>query len=279
VADISDVMDGLQAIALQAVFPNGTAQPSILPTKPPQVAQGWPLAKDLDLMMGQGRSIVSIYAVPSSSSDVPQPFIGTSQPLTPPAHGLAATITGSSVAITGSSLSAEYVTVFVAGKVYSAVGRVGSDGSDIAASLAGQIGADFPGTTATGSTVQVATNQIVEAIVGAPGTVVDRIHRQRLQFRIVVWSPNPADRAAIGRAIDVAVKQNLTFRLADTSQALMTYQGTNLDDKFENEGTYRRDLMVNVIFDTTILFDGYEVTAVIPPVTQMPAPQDDSLSP
>lgn len=69
-ADISDVMDALEAIALRATFPNGTApgQHSILtPPKVVAVGQGWPLAGDLDKKVAKGvYTLVSIYAVPST---------------------------------------------------------------------------------------------------------------------------------------------------------------------------------------------------------------------
>lgn len=268
-ADLSDVMDALQQIALQAVFPNGTSQPSLIPSKPPQVAQGWPLAKDIDAMMAAGRSIVSIYAVPSSSSDVAQPFNLTDVVYVAPVHGLTATVSGSSVTFTGSPAAGEYVSAIVGGAGYSYLTQTGDTASSAATGLASAMQADFPGTVANGATVQIATNQDVAVRIGAPATMARRLHRQRIQFRICVWSPNPADRSALARAIDVALKRNITILLEDGTQAIVVFQGTNLDDKFENEGAYRRDLIFNVTYDTLDTYTGYEVTVAQNPVSQL----------
>ncbi|KTS09729.1 hypothetical protein SB2_11780 [Methylobacterium radiotolerans] len=263
-------MDALEQIALQAVFPNGTSQPSVLPLKPPQVAQGWPLARDIDKAMSAGRSIVSIFAVPSSSSDAGQPFITPVEVYTPPVHGLTATLAGSSITLAGTPTVGEYVTAVVGFTGYTYLTQAGDTAASAAAGLAGALEAAFPGTVASGATVQVATNEIVEARIGAPATMAARIHRQRIQFRICVWSPNPADRAALSRVIDVALKRNVTIRLSDGTQAIVVFQGTNLDDKYENEGTYRRDLIFNVTYDTLDTFPAYEVTVAETPVSQLP---------
>ncbi|MCJ2084606.1 hypothetical protein MKK88_01165 [Methylobacterium sp. E-005] len=269
-ADLSDVMDALEQIALQAVFPNGTNQPSVLPTKPPQVAQGWPLARDIDKAMAAGRSIVSIFAVPSSSSDAGQPFLTTDAVYVAPVHGMAATVSGSRVTLTGAPGLGEYITAVVDGIGYSYLTQTGDTASSTATGLASALQAAFPGTAASGATVQIATNQDFDIRIGAPATMATRIHRQRIQFRICVWSPNPADRAALSRAVDVALKRNVTIRLEDQTQAMVVFQGTNLDDKYENEGAYRRDLIFNVTFDTLDTYPAFEVTVVQTPVSSLP---------
>lgn len=269
-ADLSDVMDSLEQIALQAVFPNGTNQPSVLPAKPPQVAQGWPLARDIDKAMAAGRSIVSIFAIPSSSSDAGQPFITTDAVYVAPVHGLTAAVSGSSVTLSGAPGVGEYVSAVIGGQGYTYLAQPGDSAASAATGLASELQAAFPGTVAAGATVQIATNQDLEVQIGAPATMASRIHRQRLQFRICVWAPNPADRAALAKPIDVALKRNVTIRLEDGTQAIVVFQGTNLDDKYENEGTYRRDLIFNVTFDTLDTYTAYEVTVVQAPVSQLP---------
>jgi hypothetical protein len=263
-------MDALEQIALQAVFPNGTNQPSVLPTKPPQVAQGWPLARDIDKAMAAGRSIVSIFAIPSSSSDAGQPFNTTDAVYVAPVHGLTATISGSGVTLSGTPTAGEYVSAVIGGTGYTYLSQPGDTASIAASGLVSALQAAFPGTAAAGATVQIATNQDLEVRIGAPATMATRIHRQRLQFRICVWAPSPADRAAVARVIDVALKRNVTIRLPDQTLAIVVFQGTNLDDNYENEGTYRRDLIFNVTFDTPDTYTAYEVTVVQTPVSSLP---------
>lgn len=263
-------MDALEQIALQAVFPNGTNQPSVLPTKPPQVAQGWPLARDIDKAMAAGRSLVSIFSVPSSSSDVGQPFNTTDAVYVPAVHGLTATVSGSSLTLAGTPGAGEYVSAVLGAVGYSYLTQPGDTATSAATGLASLLQAAFPGTVASGATVQIATNQNFEVRIGAPATMASRIHRQRIQFRVCVWSPSPADRAAISRVVDVALKRNVTIQLSDGTQAIVVFQGTNLDDKYENEGTYRRDLIFNVTFDTLDTYTAYEVTVVQTPISQLP---------
>lgn len=260
-ADLADVMDALEQIAFQGAYPNGTSSPSVT-TRPIDIAQGWPQANDVDRAMAAGRTLVSIFAVPSTTSDVPQPFNMEMAIVNQPDPGTGATVLDGALTLTGSPGAKETITAVVDGRPYGFAADGGESASTVAAALLAEIVGDYPGSTVSGSTVTVAGSHSLEVRIGAKAQVADRIHRQRMQFRIVIWSPTPADRAAAARNIDVALKRNLLIEMPDGTSALVTFQGTNLDDKYENASAYRRDLLFNVMWDTVDILDAYEITFV-----------------
>lgn len=271
-ASIFDVMDALQGLILAATHPNGTApgQLSILgPDNVVAVAQGWPLAKDLDSLDASKRTLVSIYAVPSSTSDTDQPFNMLDPVVVPPDTGLTITTTEAGFTLTGTPKVGEYVTVETGrGQTFSEVAVQGSTAASLAAALAADIAAKYPQTVANGATVTISPTPNALAVRGGGiATMGRRTHRQRTQFRISVWAYEPRRRARVASAIDVALKSQNVIRIpADQTQALIVYMGTNLDDKFETEGVYRADLMFNVTYDTLETYPAYPVTTVSAPV-------------
>ena len=263
-ADIADVMDALETLSREAVFPNGDDKPSVISPRTVQVGQGWPLARDLDKAANTNQTLVSVYAVPSSTSDVAQPFNTTDVVTVPPNLGTTVTSDEGSFTLSGTPNPDEYVSVETApGLVFSASATSASTASSVAADLAAKLSAVYPGVTQVGG--KVVLDPPTPSLImkqGGPATVARRTHRQRTQFRICVWSPNPADRSKVARTVDVALKTKSQITLADWSQGLVVYMGTNLDDKFENEGLYRRDLIYNVTYDTVETYQGFVVTNV-----------------
>lgn len=274
-ADIADVMDAMERVALTACYPLGTSSPSVT-GKPIDIAQGWVIAEDLDKGLQAGTSFVSIYAVPSSTSKQPVPLtVGYAAVLTPPSHGMTAVETNSGFALYGVPNVGEYATVIVDQRVYSVAANAYDSAEVVAAYLAYAIAADFPGATwvstgdgGTGVTIPGFSTLIVR--IGAPGRVGAVIDRQRQNIIIGVWAPNPSDRSVIGAAIKIAIAQNLTVEMPDSSRSIWIAQSENLIDKNQNELAYRRDLTVQAQWDTVDAYDAYEVTSVT--ITQNPGP-------
>lgn len=269
-ADLADVMDAIEAIARGAVYPAGTGSPSVT-GRPVDVAQGWPLSDDLDAAMRGRRTLVSVYAVPGTLSATDQPFGAAPTPIEAPARGVTAALDARTLTIGGTPRAGEVVVLGLDGIPYTHLVAAGDTPSGIAAALAAQIpparvirsGAvlDFP----------VVDGNDLSVGVGGPVRVADRLRRQNVQIRVVVWAPTPAARTAAARAVDVAIERDPKIRLADGSLAHLVYAGTNLDDTHERTGVYRRDLMVGALFDTIEFRDDHAIVLVVPDLRPVPS--------
>ncbi len=265
-ADITDVTDAIEQIAIAACYPNGTLSPSVS-SRPIDIAQGWVASADLDTGLTAGTTFVTVYSVPSSTSKLPVPLSGSSDGvIVAPVHGMSAVVSDLSFTLSGVPTLGEYVTVIVGAHAYSYPASPGDTVQIVAAALAAQI----PGAAVSGSTVSLTSGPAITIRIGAPATMGRTIDRESQNVILGVWAPNPSDRTVVARALKVAVAQNLTIVLPDTSEALLITRGTTQTDKNELELAFRRDLTVQCSFDTLETYPAYEVTSV--DVTINPGP-------
>jgi hypothetical protein len=253
-------MDAIASIATAAVYLNGDPATTIT-GKAIAIGQGWPLAEDLDAAMAAGASIVTIFAVPGATAQSEQLF---EQPvvLVPAVHGMSVSTDDKTVMVTGTPGVGEYLTLVIdAGFAYSHAAVSGDTNVTMAAALAAAILVNYPGTAASNGVITIPGSHKVVARIGAPATMGLLTHRQRQQFRVSVWAPNPADRTTIAKAIDVAAKSNLRIILADSSQAILRYESTLLSDQAENKAIYRRDLVYSIEYGTLETYQAWEITS------------------
>lgn len=262
-ADISDVLDLLEQFVVAAIFPNEPGTPSVSNTVV-NIAQGWPPGGAVNDAVQHGRSLISISAVPSSTSKLPVPLsTGGESVIVAPIHGLAGQATATGISLTGQPNPGEYATIIVNGsKTYSYAAEAGDLAVGVVAALAQQVAVDFPGSAwGQDGSLTIPGMYSVTLRIGAPGTMGQVIDRQRQNVQIIVWAPNPSDRAVLGRAVDLAIKRNLSVNYPDTTAGILIAQTTNLIDKFQDELSYRRDLIVQCQWDTLDDYDAYEVTS------------------
>lgn len=270
-ADISDVLDAIYDLALAACYPNGGEQPSVTGGNNVLLAQGWPKPDDLKraIQATPQQTLVTIYPLPGMSASQDQPMQSGNRVIVPPVHGMSATATAAGVVtLSGAPGVGEYATVVVNGEAYSYVAFLGESVQVVASALAAKIAADFPGTSASGPAVTIVHATTLQVRIGAPGTLGDLVGRHREIVRITVWAPSAATRSQVARVVDVAIKSQVTLDMPDTTRVIMRYQGGGWHDNMQNEGEFRRDIDVSVLYDTYSEYPGYEVTYVDAQLTQ-----------
>lgn len=278
-ADQADVMDALQAMSFAACYPQSLSNPSIT-TRVIDIGQGWPLARDLDAAIAAGTTIVSIYAVPGTTGTTPTPFDWNPGTVVPPVRGMVAEPTEQGFQIYGLPYPGEYVSVIVGGRSYSVPAEACESVEVVAAYLSYAIAEAYPGTVwvkapeVNGAAVTIPGGADVVVRVGAPATVGQISHRQKQNFQITVWAPTPADRTAVARAIDVALKRQNTIILPDTSTAVVIGTGSNLDDKRQETSGFHRALTYSVEWDTLDEYPAWEIT--LPTISVQPLVKDAS---
>ena len=254
-ADLSEITAYFASTIAAALYPHA-ASPVF--TESAKVYEGWPNSTALDADMIAGVVHVTVFPMPGSTGRAAQ-ILDESHVIAPAVHGLSASIAGQAVTFAGAPGAGEYATLICDGKhIYS---RSGTTLAAILAALAADAGADYAGVTTTSNSITVPASLIV-ARIGAPATMGRVTWRQRHQIMITIWANTPTARSGFAGFIDGLIKQNNVITLPDTSQALVTYDRTNTDDKRENALVYRRDLVFTVEYATVEQFQAYEVTSV-----------------
>jgi hypothetical protein len=89
------------------------------------------------------------------------------------------------------------------------------------------------------------------ARIGAIGSVIREIKRQKRGFQITFWCPTEALRDLIVPPCDVVLANTDYLSLPDGSLGRLIYVGSRVSDRVEREGLYRRDLIYSVEYGTT----------------------------
>jgi hypothetical protein len=91
----------------------------------------------------------------------------------------------------------------------------------------------------------------ITARVGAIGSVIREIKRQKRGLQITFWCPTPALRDAIVPPCDVVLADTDYLSLPDGTLGRLIYVRSMVSDRVEREGLYRRDLIYSVEYGTT----------------------------
>jgi hypothetical protein len=256
-ADISDIIDVLANFASGVVYPSGTASPSIAAI-PVSITPGWPIPAQLDQIIAAGGAMVSVYPIPGMDANTTQ---WTPDPvqLAAPVASLTLTVSSNTVTVGGTIKAGEAATVLANNLGYSYGVLVTDTTATIATALAGLI----PNATAAGSIVTITGLHYLSAVVSAVVPMQQEIGRQKRVFKLIFWCPTPISRNVLSAAVDVALKAVVGRRLivpTDNTYAKIIYRGTVMLDDLQKTNIYRRDLMYEVEYFTTLQTTGNTVT-------------------
>lgn len=256
-ADLSDVEATLVNMIAAALYPNGTGQASAI-SAPCKVYPGWPNSTALDADLRAGTVHVTVFPMAGATAQAAQ-FLDNMEVLVPAVHGLSASISGQTITLTGTPGASEYVTVIADGKyIFS---RVGASGSAICSALLADALAHYPSASANGATLTIPNAAYITVRIGAPATMANIVHRQKQAFMITTWASTDALRSACAALVDVSLKSVNRITFSDTSQGIMTFDRTMVNDLIERAICYRRDLIFNVEYATIETFQAFEVTS------------------
>lgn len=248
-ADVSDVLNALAAIAAQAIYPNGTGMPSVSGVA--TIAYpGWPQSSQLDADMtaipqGTGRIHVTVY--PGGPQRLTTRYFADWQPPVVNGATLVLTIAGQTVTVAGTVSVPQNVALVVDGAatVY-AVQR-----ADTLTSIATALAAQIQGASNVGAVITLPAGARIEAArAGGSGTIAREVRRQQGAVQVTVWADTPGHREATATAIDSALAALEFVTLPDGSSARLMYQSTRFDDTTQKANLYRRDLIYSAEYAT-----------------------------
>lgn len=274
-ADLSDVVAALRALATTALYPpglypSGPAGASIAGC-PVLVQSGWPDPESLKRDIAAKKAQVTIYPQPTERNTTRYPR-EWKQVSDPQPHTFTLTQATQAVIIGGAQPATFYpqnLAVFVNGKPYLYQTQANDTLATIATALAALIVADVPGTFASGAVIVTPNTARIGALrVGTAAIIALEAKRQERQFSLIIWAPSPALRDAIAPPIDVAIGITPWLTLADGTRGRMIYKGSPYNDFDQKVGAYRRDFSVSVEYPTIATDAGPEVIAAKTVISQ-----------
>jgi len=238
-ADIADVEQAITESVTDSLYPEGSAQSSIVGVLC-RVYRGWPNAATLNADLSAG--IVNVTVVPENESGRTTTRYLPEWQYTPVQPGTTASATAETVTIDGTPAVGDVVGILIDGAAYAYRIQSGDAIELIAANLATLIQADRI-VSVRGATITVpgAGSVVARVVCNCSSTVESR--RQEKDIRVTCWCPTPSVRDAVAGAIDAGLNHVTFLALPDGTNARITYKNTASFDQAQNALLYRRDLV------------------------------------
>lgn len=248
-ADQSDVENALTALVADALYPNGTNAPAANGSLS-RVYRGWPEAAALDADLAAGWVNVSVF--PESGGRNTTRYLDewlVSARVTPTLVG---GVVGDAITFSGSADSGQLAGILVDGSTYVRSTEPSDTPALVAADLAAAIREDRI-VLLSGTTIIVPGAAVLRVRVVAEQPAMMQTRRQEQSFRITCWCPDPYTRDATGKVIDTALAQAKFIVLSDGSRGRLLYRGCTVIDQAEDASLYRRDLVYQIEYPTTLM--------------------------
>jgi len=247
-ADLSDVEAALVGAVTAAVYPAGADAASLMGS-PVRIYRGWPLIGPLNNDLAAGVSNISVFPIPHATQNKSRwaPVANTS----PGVPTLSVAVNGASATFSGAGGIGQVAGLLVANQPFVYRGAAGDTPALVAAMLA-QIVRGTRACWLSGATVSVPGVNAIIGRVSADGRLVTEWARQKQGFRVSAWCPNPMLRDALCAAIGSALSSVSFLTMGDGTSGRIRYRSTASFDDDQNAQQYRRDLVYDIEYGTTV---------------------------
>jgi hypothetical protein len=248
-ADQSDVEAALAGVVGAALYPQGTAAPSVLGVVC-RIYRGWPGQAALAADLAAGAVNVTIWPEASGQANTTRwPDVWQQTAVVAPS--LAVAVAGDTATFSGSAGPGQVAGLLV----------------DNVAVVHRTVAGDTPGSVAAVLGSYLRPRRVVQLsgaslTVPGAGSLIGRVvadqpgmrqtRRQRQNFRVTCWCPDPATRDRAGAAVDAALSASAFIGLADGTSGHLRFVSSALSDRAEDAGLFRRDLVYSVDYATTV---------------------------
>lgn len=272
-ADISDVTAYLKAQAVAAVYPNGIGVKNSIAGIDIRLYEGWPLPDQLELDLAGNTKDSTGAVVPRPngalanvsvfpwglSTNATYQILDETYTIVPAAITTTVAVSGEIITVTGTLSPNEFLTVIIDDAVICS--QTGASVQAMLAALATQAVAGGYAATSTATTLTIPFGHSMVVRQGGQGIVGKVTHRQVHSVMVTVWAPTPQIRTMLAAAIDNMIKRTIKPSMPDTSQAIVCYHGTNVNDDQQAVTIYRRDLIYDVAYATVEQFPATTITS------------------
>jgi hypothetical protein len=265
-ADQSDVETALSALVTGALYPNGAAFASIAGVDC-RVYRGWPSPTALDADLAAGRVNVSIFPANAGARTTTR-YPVTWHKAASNTPSLTVTVEGVTATFAGTGAAGLLAGIAADGQSY-VYATQPTDSAELVAASLGVLASRTLFVQVQGASLTVPGAAKLLARTAMAQLSMRELRRQRQDFRISCWCPDFATRDAVGAAIDLALSQLPFIRLADGTEARLTYASDAVFDRSEDAGLYRRDLVYTAEYPTvqfetqpTMLFNDGSINSI-----------------
>jgi len=247
-ADQSDVEATLATLVTTTLYPEGINAPSVLGSLC-RIYRGWPNAAALSNDLAQGHITVTIH--PGESYRVTTRHIDPALPLATIPPTLSVTTDASTATFAGSADTGQVAGLLIDNKAF--VHRTATgDTPDLVASILASYIRTLRPTTVSGATLTIPGARAIIGRVVADQQTQTVTRRQAQNFRLTCWCPDPASRDSTAALIDTALSTTPFITLPDDTSARLRLVRSVTFDQSQNANLYRRDLIFDVEYATTI---------------------------
>ena len=247
-ADQSDVEAALVGAVAAALYPQGVAAPSLLGAVA-RVYRGWPGQAALAADLAEGAVNITVFPDPAgqvNTSRWPDQWRQTATVV----PTLAVTVAGVTAVFSGSADPGQVAGLLVDNEAVVHRTVAGDTAQSVAAVLGSYLRPRRVVQLAGAAlTVPGAGSLIGRVVADQPG--LRQTRRQRQNFRVTCWCPDPATRDAAGAAVDAALSASAFIPLADGTAGRLRFVSSALFDQSADAALFRRDLVYSVDYATT----------------------------
>ena len=249
-ADQVDVEVALASLVANALYPNGTAAPSVTGAMY-RVYRGYPASPVLDADIVTGVTHVSVTPAGGEVKNVTR-YPRIWQEVEPVPATLSVTVNGFAAAFTGVCAVGQLTGILVNGAAFPYAVQLTDSPATVASNLAAQLRSAGLIVNYAGGTVSAPAAMTFDARVVAGAGALQEIRRQVQDFRISMWCPDPEVRDEVAPIIDLALADLKFLPLADGSYGRMRFAGVSTGDGGADANLYRRDLVYAIEYPATL---------------------------
>jgi hypothetical protein len=204
-------------------------------------------ALDADLSLGLIN--VSVSSVPGAARNTTRWGVQSWVAATSP--GVVVSVSGNSASFAGAPNQGDLAGLLVGGMAYVYQAQAGDSAGLVAAALASQVRQNqICWISGTSVTVPGVSKIVARTVALQPSTA--EWARQEQGFRISVWAPAPALRDVACSALSSLFATITFLPLRDGTGGRLRYRNTASFDDGQDAGVYRRDLVYDVEYATTL---------------------------
>lgn len=245
--DQFEVEEALAAVLADALYPDGTAAPSALGARC-LIYRGWPSPAALDADLTEGGLHVTVQAVPGTARNTTRyPAEWSAEQAAAP---LRASVSGDVASFSGAVMPGVLAGLLADGVSVVHRAAPGDTPELVAASLAARLRRTRP-VFLRGASVHVPGVGRLLARAVMDGAATRELRRQEARFRAVAWCPTPALRDDAAALLDLALAELPRLDVGGAPCPLR-YAGTASSDEGQSAAVYRRDLLYDVEYPTTV---------------------------
>lgn len=248
-ADQSDVEAALVRAIAAVLYPEGTSAPSVVGPQC-RIFRGWPAAAALTADLLAGVVNITVFPDGGHQHDTTR-YSDELKLITLNTPTLAISVSGATATVSGVANPGQVVGILVDNIAVVHRTQVGDTPELVAATLAAYLRTRRL-TTVSGATITIPNARGVVGRVVCDQTAQHETRRQRQGFRVTMWCPSPALRDLVAGLIDQALSDSNWLSLSDGTAGFVRMAHSKVFDQSQNANLYRRDIIYNIEYPTTI---------------------------